>query len=99
MGPVRRKSLGNAGEFHTPQVHNFLNYNHQDTAFINQEDAIKFKHWMNSDIVDYQRSKPYYPMHFDRNMQFMKDRSFWLVSQIRFLNNSNLELQLSMVSD
>jgi hypothetical protein len=48
---------------------------------------------MNSDIVDYQRSKPYYPMHYDRNMQFMKDRSFWLVSQIRFLNHSNLELQ------
>lgn len=27
MGPVRGKSLGNAGEFHSPQVHNFLNYN------------------------------------------------------------------------
>lgn len=27
-GPVRGKSLGNAGEFHSPQVHNYLNYNH-----------------------------------------------------------------------
>jgi len=27
MGPLRSKSLGNPGEFHSPQVHNFLNYN------------------------------------------------------------------------
>lgn len=33
-GPVRGKSLGNPGEFHTPQIHNFLNYNHQDAAFL-----------------------------------------------------------------
>ena len=80
MGAIRRKSMGNPGEFHSPQLHNFLNYNHQDASFLNQEDAIKFKHWMNSDIVDYQKSKPYYPMYYDRNMEFMKDRSFWLVS-------------------
>jgi hypothetical protein len=55
-----------------------LNYNHQDTAFLNQEDAIKFKHWMGSDIVDFQRSRPYYPMYYDHNMNFMRDRSFWL---------------------
>ena len=42
------------------------------------EDAVKFKHWMGSDIVDFQRSRPYYPMHYDKNFDFMKDRTFWL---------------------
>ncbi len=78
-GAIRGKSVGNVGEFHSPQVHNYLNYNHQDTSFLNAEDAIKFKHWMGSDIVDFQRSRPYYPMHYDRNMDFKKDRSFWFL--------------------
>jgi len=33
-GALRSKSLGNPGEFHTPQIHNYLNYNHQDTHFL-----------------------------------------------------------------
>jgi len=77
-GPIRGKAIGNVGEFHSPQIHNYLNYNHQDTSFLTAEDAIKFKHWQGSDIVDHQRSRPYYPMHYDRNMDFMRDRSFWL---------------------
>lgn len=77
-GPLRGKSLGNPGEFHSPQIHNYLNYNHQDTAFINPEDALKFKHWMGSDIVDFQRSRPYWPMHYDRNFDFARDRNYWL---------------------
>lgn len=27
-GPLRGKSLGNPGEFHSPQYHNYLNYHH-----------------------------------------------------------------------
>jgi hypothetical protein len=27
-GPLRGKSLGNPGEFHSPQFHNYLNYHH-----------------------------------------------------------------------
>lgn len=27
-GPIRGKALGNVGDFHSPQIHNFLNYNH-----------------------------------------------------------------------
>ena len=77
-GPIRGKALGNAGEFHSPQIHNYLNYHHQDTAFLNQEDAVKFKHWMGSDVVDFQRSRPYYPMHYDHSFEFMRDRTFWL---------------------
>lgn len=78
-GALRGKSLGNPGEFHSPQIHNFLEYAHQDTHFVTQEDAVKFKHWMNSDIVDFQRSRPYYPMYYDKDFNFMKDRSYWLV--------------------
>ena len=77
-GTIRGKSMGNPGEFHSPQVHNYLNYNHQDSSFLTAEDAMKFKHWMGTDIVDFQRSRPYYPMYYDRNMEFMRDRSFWL---------------------
>jgi hypothetical protein len=52
-GAMRGKSMGNAGEFHTPYIHNYLNYNHQDTSFVTSEDALKFKHWMGSDKVDF----------------------------------------------
>lgn len=77
-GPRRGKAIGNVGEFHSPQIHNFLEHHHQDTAFVTQEDAVKFKHWMGTDIVDFQRSQPYYPMHYDRDFNFRKDRSYWL---------------------
>jgi curved DNA-binding protein CbpA len=52
-GPIRGKAIGNVGEFHSPQIHNYLNYNHQDTSFLTAEDALKFKHWMGTDIVDF----------------------------------------------
>ena len=33
---------------------------------------------MTSDQVDLQRSRPYYPMHYDKDFNFLKDRTFWL---------------------
>ena len=33
---------------------------------------------MGSDIVDFQRSKPFYPMQYDRDHSYMKDRAYWL---------------------
>jgi hypothetical protein len=27
-GPIRGKAMGLAGDFHSPQAHNYLNYNH-----------------------------------------------------------------------
>lgn len=78
MGAVRGKSLGNPGEFHTPEIHNFLEYKHQDTHFVTQEDAVKFKHWMATDQLDFQRARPYYPMHYDKNFDFLRDRSYFL---------------------
>ena len=45
---------------------------------MSSEDAIKFKNWMSSDQVDFQMSRPTYPVYYDRNFEFMKDRSFYL---------------------
>jgi len=84
-GPIRGKSLGNPNEFHQPKVHNYLEYNHQDTAFVSSADAVKFKHWMGTDIVDFQRSRPYYPMYYDRNFEFLRDRTYFLVINYLFL--------------
>jgi len=77
-GTLRGTALGHAGEFHQPSVHNFLNNYHQDAKTVTSEDTVKFKHFMNSDKVDFNRSKPFYPMYFDRNHEYMHDRSFWL---------------------
>lgn len=50
---MRGKAAGNPGEIHSVQAHNFKEYNHQDTTFLSSEDALKFKHWMTSDEVDF----------------------------------------------
>lgn len=81
-GSLRGKAIGPIGNFHSPLVHNYLNYNHQDTTFVTPEDAVKFKHWMGTDKVEFQMSRPYYPMYYDRDFNFRKDRSFWLVRNL-----------------
>ena len=78
-GPIRTKSLGRPGEFHDPKVHNTLENYHSDAHFVTSEDAIKFKWWMNSDIVDLKKTEPYYPMHYDKNFDFLRDRSFYFL--------------------
>lgn len=45
---------------------------------MDSEDAVKFKAYMNSDKVDFQRSMPVHPMYYDRDFNFMKDRNYWL---------------------
>ena len=77
-GPVRGNSLGRPGYFHQPSVHNFLNNYHADAKLVDSEDAVKFGAWMQSDKVDFQQTKPSHPMYYDRDLDFMKDRSFWL---------------------
>ena len=71
--------MGRPGEFHQPNFHNFLNFYHPDSKTVNSEDAMKFKAFMVSDKDDFNLSRPSHPMYYDRNMDFMKDRSFWLV--------------------
>jgi hypothetical protein len=34
---------------------------------------------MGSDVVDFQRSRPFHPMYYDRNFEFLRDRSFWFL--------------------
>lgn len=77
-GTLRGESLGEPGTFHSPQMHNFINFNHADSYRVTQEDAVKFKHFMNSDKVDFLRTKPAHPMFYDRDFDYAKDRAFWL---------------------
>ena len=77
-GAIRGAAIGLPGEFHQPTVHNYLENYHQDSKVITSEDAVKFKAFMNSDKVDFNMSRPTHPMHYDRDMNFMKDRSFFL---------------------
>ena len=55
-----------------------MNFHHPDSKLVNSEDAVKFKKFMTSDEVDFKRTMPGRPMYYDRNFDFMKDRSFWL---------------------
>jgi len=77
-GAIRGSALGRPGEFHTPQWHNFLEGEHPDKRVINSEDAVKFKAYMLSDKDAFTMSRPSHPMYYDRNMDFVKDRNFWL---------------------
>ena len=77
-GALRGPSMGVPGEFHQPNFHNYLNFYHPDSKIINSEDAMKFKAFMVSDKSDFTMSRPSQAGHIDRNMDFMKDRSFWL---------------------
>ena len=77
-GPIRGNAIGRPGEFHSPKTHNFLNFYHPDAKIVNSEDAVKFKAFMVSDKDDFNLTRPSHPMYYDRNMDFMKDRSFWL---------------------
>jgi len=55
-----------------------LNYNHQDTHLVTSEDALKAKAWFGSDQVDFEMSRTAsYPVYFDRNFEFMRDRNFY----------------------
>ena len=77
-GPIRGASLGRPGEFHQPKIHNYLNFYHPDAKIINSEETAKFKAYMISDKDDFQLTRPSQAKYVDRNMEFMKDRSFWL---------------------
>ena len=77
-GPIRGNSLGNIGEFHQPKVHNMMENYHQDSKLVSSEDAVKFKAWMNSDKVDFNRSKPFYAAYHDKNFEFLRERMYWL---------------------
>lgn len=77
-GLIRGSALDIPGAFHDPKVHNRLNFFHPDSKIINSEDAVKFKTWMNSDKWMYNQTKPSYPMYYDKEMLFNKDRRFWL---------------------
>ena len=52
---------------------------------MDSEDTVKFKAWMQSDKVDYTMARPSYPMFYDRDFSFMKDRVFFMRLILAFL--------------
>jgi len=70
--------LGRPGRFHSPRIHNFINYSHPDSQRVDTEDSVMFKHFMGSDKVDFNRAKPAYPMFYDNDHNYRKDRDYWL---------------------
>ena len=77
-GDIRGSALGSPGTFHSPKIHNRMNFHHPDAKIINSEDAVKFKAYMNSDKSEFQMSRPSYPMYYDKDFNFSKDRRFFL---------------------
>jgi len=77
-GPIRGSALGRPGEFHSPKTHNFLNFYHPDAKTVTSEDTVKFKAFMTTDKDAFNLTRPSHPMYYDRDLLFMKDRSFWL---------------------
>lgn len=77
-GPMRGAALAAPGVFHSPAVHNYLENQHADSYRVTAEDAVKFKHYMGTDKVDFNRTMPAYPMYYDHEHNYRKDRDFWL---------------------
>jgi hypothetical protein len=55
-----------------------MHFKHPDSYRVDTEDSVMFKHFMNSDKIDFQRSKPAYPMFYDTDHNYRKDRDYWL---------------------
>lgn len=77
-GTVRGNSMGEPGTFHSPTIHNFIHYNHADSSRVTSLDTIQFKHYMGTDKADFNRTMPAYPMFYDKDFNYRKDRDFWL---------------------
>ena len=55
-----------------------MNFNHSDSNRVTTEDAIKFKHFMGTDKADFNRTQPGFPMYYDTDFNYAKDRDYWL---------------------
>uniref|UniRef100_A0A7S3CSE1 J domain-containing protein n=1 Tax=Strombidium rassoulzadegani TaxID=1082188 RepID=A0A7S3CSE1_9SPIT len=77
-GAVRGSAMMPPNFFHSPHVHNFVHYQHPDSARVTSEDSLKFKHFMGTDKADFQRTMPAHPMHYDSDFNYSKERKFWL---------------------
>lgn len=78
-GYARGKAWSIPGDIHDTAMHNEFNFNHPDSTFVSADDEIKFKSWMNSDKQEFQEARPYYTTTYDRNFNFLRDRSFFLL--------------------
>lgn len=74
----RGKALESPGKYHSPAVHNYYENQHLDSHVVDIEEAESFRNWMQSDKFQFNLSRPYYKTYFDKDMEYMKDRNFWL---------------------
>ena len=77
-GAVRGLSIGQKGEFHDPGLHNYLHHSHPDSTRVTSDQALQFKAYMYSDKADFNMTVPQQPMYYDNDMNFKKDRDFYL---------------------
>lgn len=77
-GTIRGSAWASPGIFHSPSMHNAVENRHPDSYRVTQEDAIKFKHYMGTDKLMFNKTMPGYPMFYDRDYNYRKDRVFWL---------------------
>jgi len=77
-GAIRGEALMQPGLFHSPQIHNFMHYDHPDSKRVTSEEALMFNHFMTTDKADFNRSYPAYPMFYDKDFDYTKDRAYWL---------------------
>jgi len=98
-GTIRGTAMGEPGQFHSPKIHNRLNFHHPDAKLVNSEDAVKFKEWMGSDQTDLTRSRPSYTMVYDRDFSFQKDRRFYLTLLLSLIGLSYASKKLVFEQD
>lgn len=77
-GALRGDATGRPGDWHSPAVHNYINYMHADSQRVTSKDSIEFKRFMTSDRADFERTKPAAPMYYDTQHRYRQDRTFWL---------------------
>jgi len=77
-GSIRGEAGGEAGSFHSPQIHNYKHFAHPDSYRVTPEDGLKFKHFMGTDKADFMRTRPSHPMYYDTDFNYAKDRDYWL---------------------
>ena len=74
---MRGNAMASPGVFHSPVIHNFIEHKHPDSFRVTTEDALKFKHYMGTDKAMFNKSMPGYPMFYDTDFDYRKDRVFW----------------------
>lgn len=78
--------MGQPGTIHDTLIHNRNLYPHQDTHLVGPKESLEFSNWMESGKPDLERNYPYYPMYYDKTMEFARERNFYLIMLFGFVS-------------